>query len=741
MKLRKFLEVILTAIIISALFAGCNQNDVLAEVRPKDVIYKFSEFKSEDFNYDILVDVEFDGNVVYMLTEKTEAGENGTSENFHLIKTDLSGEVLEKQLLSSAIIDQTENTDYTIYMSMSIGGDGQVYLVRQTAVNAANGIAETDTETTIVLRENDTETVLIDLSKTLSKHGIDTSYLYVTDFEVDENLIAYITVNRDSDFTIDLLTGEIVINDKPIPDDIDLNIAQGDDRFTYYGYNKSSIYGFNGETRLLVADLNSSGVNLYDITRVIAVSKTQFLLTGYTADAVGFDRLFMLTKIDPSDAPDKSFITVAAITEPLFLDGYIKEFMLTHPQYQVELKLYAEDENASYEDALDALNTDIIAGKVPDVLVIDNVGMPYGNYVRQGVFTDLYPLIDEDPDFSREDFLEPFLKALETDGKLFSIAPAFDIATLVGKTSVFGEKQGRSFEELKTAAAAADFSEATLFGPEINRNVFISRILSRTSSNFIDDEKGICSFDSPEFVSLLEFAKSLPDISSDSVPYLPFVLPGETDVYSKGNALIEFAVIFDFRHIVTLEKTDYDAPITFLGYPGASGESGLLTFFGLSGASDGSGIYANTHLETAIPANAKNPAGAWKFVKGLQTYGDAFWEGFGYPPLIYFPALISELNIMAENATIPPFQYANGERVPREVWFGRNLSNQPDNTEADNAKMFALFESIEGIYRENPAIVNIISEETAAFFASDKSAEETAAIIQNRATTYLEETK
>jgi multiple sugar transport system substrate-binding protein len=55
--------------------------------------------------------------------------------------------------------------------------------------------------------------------------------------------------------------------------------------------------------------------------------------------------------------------------------------------------------------------------------------------------------------------------------------------------------------------------------------------------------------------------------------------------------------------------------------------------------------------------------------------------------------------------------------------------------------MFDVFESFDGIERRVPAIENIIAEETAAYFAGNKTAEETAAIIQNRATTYLEETK
>jgi nucleoside-specific outer membrane channel protein Tsx len=93
--------------------------------------------------------------------------------------------------------------------------------------------------------------------------------------------------------------------------------------------------------------------------------------------------------------------------------------------------------------------------------------MQYGNYVRKGMFADLYPFIDNDSDYSREDFSQPILKAFETDGKLYSIAPAFEFDTLVGKTSIFGEVQDQSFAELQAAAAKID--GASIFGTTINR--------------------------------------------------------------------------------------------------------------------------------------------------------------------------------------------------------------------------------------------------------------------------------
>ncbi|MDR0946357.1 MAG: extracellular solute-binding protein [Ruminococcus sp.] len=775
--IKKITAALLSVILCLGLLIGCGGETVS---QPKDYIYNLAEFKAIGENFDILADVSVDGEMVYMLTIKEEAGDNGMLENFYLLKTDLSGSVITKQLLSSATEEQTENGDYTIYMGLSIGSDGSVYLIRQKYMKFINaeGVTEPGSETAIVLRDGETETVLADLNSILKPLGYDTEFMYFDNFEVVQNC-AYVTANSAYVWAFDLEKAELIFDNKPlpggsngnisglftssdgsinivtygtieenaeitekltvvpinpktgnygkaesidVPSGINSYITKGDERFSYYVYNKSSIYGSNGENLSLVADLSASGVNLYDITMVIPISESRFLISGYAADSIGKNQLYMLTKVDPNDVPDKTILTVGAIADSSYISGFISEFMQKNPHYQVEMKLYSTDSSTSFDDALGVLNTEIIAGNVPDVLFIEP-GMPYGNYVQKGVFADLYPLIDNDPDIKREDFLQPFLKALETDGKLYSIAPAFDIETLVGKTSVFGEKQGQSIEELQ---AAAQINGGSLFGETIDRDVFFDRIFKRTARLFVDEEKNVCYFDSPEFISLLEFTKSLPPRSPDAEPFVNTLwMPDETGDYKENRTLIQYARVMEFRNIVSLEKIDFGEPITFLGFPNSSG---------------GTGISAIPMLETAIPAKTKNLDGAWEFVKELQSYGDAFLEKIGYSPLWFFPSLRSELDIAAENATIPPFEYDNfGERAQRLNWLGADLSNQPNNTEADNAKIYALFDSIDGIRRSNPAIENIITEETLTYFNGNKSAAEIADIIQNRVMTYLEE--
>ena len=98
----------------------------------------------------------------------------------------------------------------------------------------------------------------------------------------------------------------------------------------------------------------------------------------------------------------------------------ILAFNNASPDCRIEVTDYsiyntAEDRTAG----ITRLVTEISAGKVPDILNVSTLGAE--GWQARGLFEDLWPYIDSDPELGREELMEGVFQALETGGKLYQI--------------------------------------------------------------------------------------------------------------------------------------------------------------------------------------------------------------------------------------------------------------------------------------------------------------------------------
>ena len=100
------------------------------------------------------------------------------------------------------------------------------------------------------------------------------------------------------------------------------------------------------------------------------------------------------------------------------------------------------------------LNTEILSGMVPDLFLVDE-NMPIDIYAAKGVLQDLWPLIDADPELSREDLMEHFFDALSVDGKLYQIADTF-VKTLRSEEDYTIEEKDRRISLTEDGIAKAE---------------------------------------------------------------------------------------------------------------------------------------------------------------------------------------------------------------------------------------------------------------------------------------------
>ena len=91
-------------------------------------------------------------------------------------------------------------------------------------------------------------------------------------------------------------------------------------------------------------------------------------------------------------------------------------------------------------DGLTKLNTEIISGTVPDLLLLD--GLPAQQYMAKGLLEDLYPYIDADPELSRGQLIESVLDSVAFGGKLYQTVKNFYVNTILCPKSVVGDISG-----------------------------------------------------------------------------------------------------------------------------------------------------------------------------------------------------------------------------------------------------------------------------------------------------------
>lgn len=432
----------------------------------------------------------------------------------------------------------------------------------------------------------------------------------------------------------------------------------------------------------------------------------------------------ILTEVDPSTLPDKKLIKLYALYLDVGIKRQIVEFNKNNPEYEIELTSYEDYASNGYNDAITKLNNDMIAGNLPDIIVL-NSSMPIDSYISKGLLADLYEFMDNDETINRSDYIEGVFKAYETNGKLYELISNFNISTLVGKSSMVGDTSGWTVDEFIEFVDANP--DKSIMGDEVSRSDFFSTMVNVCSENFIDRDTGECRFDSDDFIKLMEFSARFPkEIDYEQLYADDNYWNEQQSAYREGRTLLNSFYLNRFSDIRELEQGAFGEPITFKGFPGAAGNGAVF----------------NAYTEIAITSKASNPEGAWNFVKYFLS--DEYQDLFTTKDSYQFPIKKSSLEKLAESAKERPYwedEDGNKEYYDNTYWNGSESINIGVNTDEDNQRVMDFINSTENISRNDEQVSNIINEEASAFFEGQKSSKEVAEIIQNRVSNYLAESR
>ncbi len=124
--------------------------------------------------------------------------------------------------------------------------------------------------------------------------------------------------------------------------------------------------------------------------------------------------------------------------------GFQKKYPDTYINYQTGM---SGEDGVTVADALRTLNTDILAGNGPDVLLLD--GMSVETYASQGVLMDLSEVVAEAA--KSEGLLENITDAYRTEEGLVAVPARFSMEVITGLTQ--NNKVDATFESLEALAS------------------------------------------------------------------------------------------------------------------------------------------------------------------------------------------------------------------------------------------------------------------------------------------------
>lgn len=500
-----------------------------------------------------------------------------------------------------------------------------------------------------------------------------------------------------------------------------INIYDGDENalFYYKAGDTLKVWREGTEEGEQIVNMVDAGIEAYNLNLVSFLADGRLAVqsgNGWSESSPA--SLDILTATDTGKVRDKKVLTYATLRLASNQRKAIMDFNSSSAEYRISITDYSQ--YGGREVAMTRLATEIGAGKMPDI--IDLYAIPVSRWAANGLLEDLWPWIDKDPELSREDLMERVFQAAETDGKLFEISRYFWMSTLTGMKSVVGDRMNWTGADMW---AALETMPEDCVPTSDSRSSMLTNLMGLDWSRYVDWEEGTCNFESEEFKSLLEFCNRFPEDAARL---------GERGIYEGRQMLLTMSVTgFEFPQRA---KFLLGGDISYVGYPNEWGEVGSsFSFVG----------------SMAMSSACKDKEGAWAFLRTLLLPHDEAEIKTGL--YAYFPVNKTDFQKAAELAMTPEY------RINRDGTYDLNdndekieISRNAESfegiaadcrfyaaTQEEYDQLLALYEAINTYSRWNPGLESIIIETAGAYFAGDKSLDDTAALIQNRASLYVNE--
>lgn len=396
-------------------------------------------------------------------------------------------------------------------------------------------------------------------------------------------------------------------------------------------------------------------------------------------------------------------ITVFAVSGSGKLEEAAKEYCWRHPGVRIQVENTKQGED--FEAAMVRLTGLLSQGKGPDMFVLPIAQLEA--FADQGILADLSGVLPEELE------AQIFPKALQggmIDGKLYGIVDELSVSTILVSEKIWQKETWTSQDVMRLTQEGGFTSVFGRQSPDSLLYSLVARDVAAGDCELVDPAGKQCGFDSEEFIKLLEFCKKYgtPPEEMGNVSLqeaweqaIEDVREGRTLAYLCSGNLMSFS-----RDMAALGEG-----YRCVGYPTDGDYGGYMEYYDCYGVS----------------ADSPHKEAACDFLR--YVLGDRNQRKRGITT-VRRDILCNNVAEGARPGEAPVFWCDRRAVIP--------LEGRPDGSSFLPEYLEILEEG-----GWTPALADtlgvIISEEAAAYFSGDKTAQEAAEVIQRRAQIYLNE--
>lgn len=510
-----------------------------------------------------------------------------------------------------------------------------------------------------------------------------------------------------------------------------------------YSVDIDGIKELNTETFSLdtVFDFSNCNVRKQDLymgMNLISFSEDSLVMAGRRYPTsfgnVSMESEFMLmifTKADTNPNAGKTVVDIGIFGYntyiPSTVDEAVYQFNETNPDYfarvsYLNYESYLEPtstneepeswtayENEATLELTNQLAIDLMSGDAPDIIINAASCSELNN---EDYLLDLNELINGDNGIDTSLYYNNVFEAANCGGKLYQIPLAFTVNGIsTNPENAPSNGIGFTYDEYAELVATVGNGNdpKAVFD---NRLEYYANGLKEMGDLFIDIETGTVDFQNDNFYTFAEYCMNC---VPETYVYDEFM--GSMDIYSEFTEFNEaqLATVQDYATIVYGEE-----------------ERGI---YGLS--SDGRGPALNIVQSAAISANCNDKDGAWAFILCLLSDDIQTKAGYDY---------VNPVNRAAARNVSTAFMDSTNETYEVNIEYYTGMSQAElrsegmiECSEETMERYLEILGTADHVYGIDSAILAIAVEEIPAYFAGQKTIEDVAATINNRAQTVIDE--